>query len=50
MRGRAYAPGMFVLARTTVAPWNGWSLFVLMIVVGIFCALAGMVANRRDRG
>lgn len=32
---------------TTVAPWRGWSLFVLMIVAAVVIAIAGEVRGRR---
>jgi hypothetical protein len=40
---------MHVLAATTIAPWNGWSLFLLMILVAIVVSIAGVVGNRRER-
>jgi hypothetical protein len=40
---------MHVLAATTIAPWNGWSLFLLMILVAIVVSIAGIVGNRRER-
>ena len=40
---------MHVLAATTIAPWNGWSLFLLMVVAAIVVSIAGVMGNRRER-
>ena len=40
---------MHVLAATTIAPWNGWSLFLLMVLAAIVVSIAGIVGNRRER-
>lgn len=46
---RPSLPRMHVLAATTIAPWNGWSLFLLMILTAIVVTIAGVVGNRRER-
>lgn len=40
---------MHVLAASTIAPWNGWSLFLLMVLTAIVVSILGIVGNRRER-
>lgn len=38
---------MLAKTSTTVAPWQGWSLFLLTIVAAIVVAIAGELRGRR---